>query len=373
MIKPMKILIATGIYPPSIGGPATYSKLLFEELPKRGFEIKVISFDEVRHLPKVVRHFMYFCKVLRHAYHADVVYAQDPVSVGVPALFAARWAFKKFYLKIVGDYAWEQGTQRNGVKDNLDIFSQNKKYPFFVRLLKWTEFFVAWNAEKIIVPSNYLKKIVTNWGVRPDKIKVIYNTFEAENVPTESHEALRTKYDFHAPVITSVARLVPWKGFDMLIDVVAEIAKDIKDIKLLIMSDGPDKDRLQKKIDDLHLNDTVMLAGRLPQKELFKFIKASDVFVLNTQYEGFSHLLLEVMALGVPIVTTSVGGNVELVENNKNGLLVNYNNKKELIAAILTVLKVEGEGKRLSDVAKNTVRAFTKERMLSELVAELER
>ena len=63
--KHRKILIATGIFPPDIGGPATYSKLLLDELSNRGLAVKVVSFGAVRHLPKIIRHFVYFFKILR--------------------------------------------------------------------------------------------------------------------------------------------------------------------------------------------------------------------------------------------------------------------------------------------------------------------
>ena len=79
-----KVLIATGLYPPEIGGPATYTKLLETRLPEYGFEISVLPFSSVRHLPKIIRHAAYFLKCLSRARAADIVFAQDPVSVGLP-------------------------------------------------------------------------------------------------------------------------------------------------------------------------------------------------------------------------------------------------------------------------------------------------
>ena len=102
----MKILIATGLYPPQIGGPATYSKLLKDELPKHGIDTEILPFREVRKWPKIVRHFIYFLKVLQKGRNVDVVFAQDPVSVGLPAMLASKILGKIFLLKIVGDYAW---------------------------------------------------------------------------------------------------------------------------------------------------------------------------------------------------------------------------------------------------------------------------
>jgi hypothetical protein len=71
----MRILVATGIFPPQIGGPATYSKLLYDELPKRGIDVEIASFGDYIDKPKLVRHFLYFLELLRKAPDADLVYA----------------------------------------------------------------------------------------------------------------------------------------------------------------------------------------------------------------------------------------------------------------------------------------------------------
>ena len=99
----MKIVLATPLYPPEIGGPATYAKLLEEGLPSSGIEVALVKFSEVRHLPKLIRHYAYYRRVLAAVRRADAVLALDPVSVGLPAMWAARKAGKPFVVKIVGD------------------------------------------------------------------------------------------------------------------------------------------------------------------------------------------------------------------------------------------------------------------------------
>src|SRR3990167_6273753 len=132
----MKLLIATPLYPPEIGGPATYAKLLLEGLPKKGIEVDLVKFSDVRHLPKIIRHFVYYRRVLKAARSADVVLALDPVSVGLPAMKAAKKADKPFVVKIVGDYAWEQGQQRFGITQNLDEFVKTKNVSLQVHVLR---------------------------------------------------------------------------------------------------------------------------------------------------------------------------------------------------------------------------------------------
>lgn len=332
------VLIATGIFPPQVGGPATYSKLLLGALPKLGFNVKVESFGQVLFLPKVIRHLVYFFKLFFKGFWADIVYAQDPVSVGLPAIIVAKIFKKKFFLKIVGDYAWEQGVQRWGVTDLLDTFSvEYRKYSLFIRFLKKIELFVASRASKIIVPSHYLKRIVCNWGVNPNKIFVVHNSFDIPNI-SGSKEELKRKLGISGKIITSAGRLVPWKGYGTLIDLMPQITRKIQNTKLYIIGEGPDKAYLLEKIKKADLGDAVVLMGKMAQKDLFEYIKASDLFILNTSYEGFSHQILEVLALETPIITTRVGGNVEIIESGKNGILVEYNDKEKILSSAISIL-----------------------------------
>src|SRR3989344_1002711 len=118
----MNILFAASLYPPDTRGPATFAKQLVDYLKTRDASITVVPFREVRGLPPGLRHFVYFCKLLLRGRRAFIVLALDPVSVGLPAFFAARLLRARFVLRIGGDYAWEQGVQRNGIKDTLDEF-----------------------------------------------------------------------------------------------------------------------------------------------------------------------------------------------------------------------------------------------------------
>ena len=365
-----KILIATGIFPPDIGGPATYSKLLADKLPELGLSVEVVSFGEVRHLSKIIRHTAYFIKLLLRTRGCDILYAQDPVSVGVPACLVARIMRKPFYLKIVGDYAWEQGVQRFGVTDLLDEFSISNKYSFPVRMMKRIQTMVARHATKIIVPSKYLKQIVTNWGVDNDRISVVYNAFEPL-APLLRRTELRKKFVFSDKVIISVGRLVPWKGFGGLITVFAELHKNDPSLSLVIIGDGPDRKKLEQQVQNLGLNDKITFTGRLAQHEMLEYIKASDVFVLNTSYEGFSHQLIEVLAVGTPCVTTSVGGNVEIIRDGKNGLLFPYNDLPKLKESIEIILSDKELSAKITIAGQNTVLSYSSDRMLSELVREL--
>src|SRR3989338_3586429 len=186
----MRIVLAAGIYPPDIGGPATYTERLAKELNQ-----SVISYSgSLKKYPMGLKHFLYFLGLLLLAKDADVIYAQNVTSAGLPALLVSKLLKKRFVLKVVGDEAWEQ----------------KKEY------LRGVQKYVAKNAERIIVPSQYVKKMVAGWGVSLDKINVIYNAVENISGPDISKEEAKKKLGIDGDIILSAGRPVPWKGFDDL-------------------------------------------------------------------------------------------------------------------------------------------------------------
>lgn len=372
----MKILLASGIYPPDIGGPATYVKTLSEELPKHGLEFKVLTYGETeisdaangvirvsRKQNVILRYFEYFRQILKLTDETDLVYAQDPVSVGLPVSLACFLKRKKYILKIVGDYAWEQGRQRAGVKDSLDEF-QNRQYGWKVELWRFIEGAVAKHARLVITPSAYLKNIVQKWGIREGKIRVIYNAVK-EVKTAASRDELRRKLKLDSYVILSAGRLVPWKGFELLIDLMPELLKIAPDFKLVVAGEGPDKEVLSGKIKNLNLEKSVILTGALPQNTLWEYMMAADIFVLNTGYEGLPHITIEAMQSGLPVVTTKSGGNPEVIKNGETGILTDYNDKKEIKKAILKLYKDREYAQKLALRAKEDIRdRFGRERMV---------
>jgi len=369
-----RVLVATGLFPPDVGGPATYSKILLDELPQQGIGVRVLGFRSVRNLPKVLRHIVYFIRTLWLGGNADIIFAQDPVSVGYPVAIAAKILRKRFILKIVGDYAWEQGTQRFGAKEMLDDFL-HRKYGWRVEFLRKIQKFVSNRAAKIIVPSEYLKRVVTKWGIDPEKISVVYNAFDMLEVGNEklevSKELARAELGLDGKVLVSAGRLVPWKGFDLLIEVVMDLLISYPEIKLVIIGDGPKREALERKAYGLKLMANVVFTGALPREKLLKYLIAADAFVLNTAYEGMSHQILEAMSLGVPIVTTDAGGNSELIKDGESGFLVKFNDKKVLIEKISQLLSDNNLANLFADKAKKKAEEFSLPRMINETIKVL--
>lgn len=326
----MKLVIATPLYPPEIGGPATYAQLLEEGLPAKGIEVELVKFSEVRHLPKLIRHIAFYRRVLAAAKRADAVLALDPVSVGLPAMQAAKRVGKPFVVKVVGDYAWEQGQQRFGVTQSLDEFVKHEQKSFFVRRLQHIQTRVAASATRVIVPSEYLKGIVIAWGIQPGKIEVIYNGIE---LPAHLPAYRKNDREF---LIASAGRRVPWKGFEVI-------------------------ERVALK----HANWRVDIASGMPRAETLGLIKAADVFVLNSQYEGLSHVLIEAMTLGTPVVATDAGGNKTLVAHEETGLLIPPGDDAALERALIAVAQDPAAARARALAGQRRMSQFSVPHMLS--------
>ena len=347
----MRLLIATGLYPPESGGPATHTKLLEDTLPLRGIEVDVVPFRIVRFLPPVVRHLVYTWHLFRKARGADVLLAQDTVSVGLPAALVSRITRLPLIVRVPGDYAWEQGSQRFGVKDTLDEF-QTKRYGSRVELLRMIQRITLRSAKCVVVPSAYLERIVRSWGLR-GRVVLIYN---GVNISAEIKRPERPK---NSLIVTS-ARLVQWKGVDGLIEVIAKEPS----WHLFVLGEGPLRGRLEKQAEESGVRERVHFLGTLSHAEALGWYRQADVFVLNSTYEGMSHALVEAMAQGAPIVATAIGGNPELVEHEVTGLLVPPGDPRLLHAAIRRMVENKEFARACGARAKEHSRNFSSDAMI---------
>lgn len=366
----MKLLIATGLYAPEIGGPATYTAFLERHLPQHGVLLTVVPFAHVRKYPRFVRHLLYTYQILREGRNVDLLYALDTVSVGVPAWIASIVLRKPLYLRVPGDYAWEQGQQRFGVRETLDEYHLRGTRPFVVGVLAWLQSAVARGARKVIVPSEYLKRIVTKWGVPEHRISVIHSAYNPVLI-SESRDELRARFGYEGFVVLTAGRLVPWKGMSVLIDAVAELRGRGILVSLDIVGDGTLANELSTQVRERGAETYVHLRGREEKTVLGERVKAADVFVLNTSYEGLSHQLLEVMDIGTPIITTAVGGNPEIIADGETGLFVPFNGKEEIVNALESIRLDTALRLKIIERARERIHGFEEEKVVQKLMEVL--
>ncbi len=381
---PSRVVIAGEIYPPEIGGLATYTKVVHEAIRSRTahvgllthaeFKIQKSKFKMAPNNPstssgytgqamqnsKFLRYLRYVFRLLRLSARASLLYAQGPIASGLPSHLVSFLTGKPYLVKITGDYAWEQSRGQGIFEGTLEAF-QGARVSGKTRLLKRIERHVVRGASRVIVPSNYLKRIVEGWGVPSERIRVIFNAVE----PVEE-EGSPVERSPNGKIILSAGRMVPWKGFDVLISLMPELRQEFPDLTLVIAGNGPDEEALKAKSYKLKADQYVRFLGRVPQEELWRRIRASDLFVLYSGYEGLSHQLIEVMQLGTPIIASNAGGNPELIEDGTTGRLVPWGSPEQLKETIGGLLRNPEEGERLAKKAKDFIAQFSEERMIRE-------
>ncbi len=357
----MKLLIATGLYAPEIGGPATYTKLLEEKLPAARYKVSVLPFSGSRRFPRGVRHFHYTFQLLKRAWPVDVVYAQDTVSVGLPALLVTKLLRKTFVIRVPGDYAWEQSVQRFGVTDTIDEF-QLRIQPWRVRVLQSIQQLVVRNASLVITPSKYFQKLVGGWGVTPSKNITIYNGVDLNIMPSHIDQVTKK-------TIVTAGRLVEWKGIGGLL----LLMQTLPNWQLVIVGDGPDRRKLEAKAKQLNVTEQVLFTGSIPRDEVFGWCVAADVFVLNTHFESFSYQVVEAMHSGTPVVVTNVGSLPELLTSGVEGVLFIPDDITTLRACVLSVLTDPALWSKRTKAAQKKVTDFTIEKCMQRLDEQLQK
>lgn len=376
-----KILIVTGIFPPDIGGPATYCEIIANALTKNDFNVHVITYSSIR-IPKekrdfkiervwkkwpwFIRHLIYSLKVFSNASKNDIIYSLSTLNGGIPSLISARMFKKKFFIRIAGDYAWQVAMEKRRTSLLIDDFQKAAKHGW-VGFLFWLQKLLCKKADTVIVPSDYLKSIVADWGVPSDKIKVVYNSTDFKPAPASKEEA-RNKIGIHGNIIVSVGRLVPWKGFKMLVKIMPQVLNISQFLRLVIIGDGPEKKVLEIMVKNLGLDKKVYLVGKKSQADIAWYLAASDMFVLNSGYEGFSHQILEAMAAGVPVMVSAVLGNREIIHQGQNGFMVKYNDEFNIIEAIKTIYQDAELREQFIKEGKKTAEFFSVDRMLRETI-----
>jgi glycosyltransferase involved in cell wall biosynthesis len=310
--------------------------------------------------------------VIRLGRRADVLFVNGLALEAVLANIVLR---KPLVQKIVGDVAWERASNWGWVHDSFEDF-QKQSYGLKIQALKAMRAWCSRQADQVIVPSHYLAGWVQAWGVRSDKIAVIYNAITLSSPSTGEgqgggeRQALTTvSLPLSTPInVVTVGRLVPWKQVDRIIQAIAHL----DGVGLVIIGDGAERGALENLARSMGLTDRVYFAGQRGHAETLALMAACDLFVLNSTYEGFPHVVLEAMALGLPVVATAVGGTPELVQDGVNGRLISPDARAVLAEILLKLTASPQERQRLATAARKTVDCFRHSRMVVDTAALLE-
>jgi L-malate glycosyltransferase len=190
-----------------------------------------------------------------------------------------------------------------------------------------------------ILPVSYdIAHELASW-YGPERLVTIHNAVDMDKIEsTRSADDVRNEFglDSNDRVIGTAGRMVPVKGYDLLLEAAAMMLDSQPSVRFLLAGDGPERTALERKCRDLHLDAKVQFIGF--RDDITDIINCLDLFVMSSHHEGIPMVLLEAMALKKPVVCTSVGGIKEIVEDGISGLLVEPGDARRLAESCLSML-----------------------------------
>ena len=337
----MRVLVTVGIFPPDIGGPATFvpkiAKYFQDEL---NYEIEILTLSDNknsninddfsvkridRNLPIIYRWLKTIFTIYKLGKNKDLIFVNG---LGTETTIANIFLKKKIIRKIVGDPVWERAYSKAKISESFDEF-QVKNYGFSISLQKKVRSFSIKKSDIVVTPSKHLKNFILNLGFK-NKIEIINNGvfIPEENTNIFTNDQIN---------ITIVSRLVSHKNIKKIIRAISDLNDPL--IYLNIIGDGPELNQLQKISLESNNKDNIIFHGKLNRNDINHIFLKSDIYIQASNYEGLPHSLLEAMSYGIPVLCTPVGECKEILGNEDRGYIldlpVSKNNIKSKIIEII--------------------------------------
>ena len=275
-------------------------------------------------------------KRLRQAGRADIIDAHFAYPDGYAATLLGRWLKVPVAITLRGTEA------------------RHARTPALVGPLKKA----LQRATRLIAVSSELKRVALELGADPARTLVVGNGVDISKFQPHPKDQARAKLGIAptAQVLISVGGLVERKGFHRVIPLLPELLKTYPDLVYLIVggasAEGANRAELEKMVAELGLGPHVRFLGPKPHDALAEVLSAADVFVLATRAEGWANVFLEAMACGLPVVTTDVGGNREVVCRSELGEVVPFGDAQALSKALQAALRAQWNAARIRQYAQ---------------------
>jgi len=182
-------------------------------------------------------------------------------------------------------------------------------------------------------------------------IDVIYNGIDQTNVADDQSTKSRNEYNIPDDYIVfgTIARFDPIKNIPMMVEAFAQVHKENSKTRLLLVGDGDERQKLNEQVERLGLAEAVIFTGY--QQDTPKFMSMIDVYLLTSFSEGTSMVLLEALSTGTASIVTRVGGNVEIIDHNCSGLIIDSEDVEALVFCMMQLAADSNLRQRLSDKA----------------------
>ena len=353
----MNILITVGIFPPDIGGPASFVPKISDFLIENGHNVKIICLSEVGnihtedHLDVIrikrsnnlpMRWIKTIYQIVKNGRRSDLIFVNG---LGVESAIANLILQKQLIRKIVGDPVWERAYNKKRTTESFDDF-QNNKHSFLIEVQKLLRNWSINSAEIVITPSDNLKSFVSGIGYSQKILKINNGV----NI-TDINRANESKADINLIIIS---RLVVQKNINIVIEAMKLL--DNKNLKLSIIGEGGEFSKLESAIHDLNLQNQVQLLGKVDNNKISQFLLTADIFIQASDYEGLPHSVLEAINYEVPILSTETGGCKDLLNDGERGFIIPMPPDKKVIAENISfIIENKAEATKRADEAKSFI------------------
>ena len=351
----MDILITVGIFPPDIGGPASFVPKIAKYLINKGHNVKIICLSDKEHLtfkddinvirinrnsPIIFRWLKTIVKIYSNSKKSDLIFVNG---LGTETTIANLFIRKKVIRKIVGDPVWERVYNKNLIDESFDDFQENN-HGLSISLQKMIRNWSINKSNLIITPSQHLKNFI-------DKIGFDKNIFVINNgVNIEQHNKVVLENNIIQLLV--VSRLVSQKNIDSIIKAVKVMENE--NIILNIVGDGSEINNLKLLVKKYKLHKKINFIGKIENTKLNEYLKNADIFIQASNYEGLPHSILEAMNFEIPILSTDVGGCSVLLNKGERGYIIPMPvSEVEISEGIRTIINNKNEAKSKARLAKN--------------------
>lgn len=358
----MHILLLPGIWPPDVGGPATHGPDFARFLVARGHGVRVVTMADgppterpcpvetvSRRYPFPVRYSLLALRGTAAGRRADVIYASATYAAAAAASAASR---TPLVAKLVSDPAYERAYRYNLFRGTLEDF-QDAPGAHLAALRRARTLALA-RARTIVVPSAYLAGLARRFVPDPARVLVVPNPapdVAARGVAPEPN------------TFVYAGRLTHQKALGVAIEAVGRVPG----ARLVVIGDGPERTALERRAREVGLNGRISFRGAQPRDEVLAALGGAWAAVLSSDWENLPHAAVEALAVGTPVVATSVGGVPEVVRDGVNGLLVPPGSPEAFAAALGRLVDDAALRNRLAGAAAASVAELSRDRVYGEL------